>query len=127
MTAIEYLKWLRDSIYLPLGTGSANIDSEPNGVFRKIKVKAPSNSQLFRWLNEGAVEISEKRLKPNDEVRLPITSLVLFPKSIAVCRDKHGDIQVGGGRISFHESTNRKIPEIVKAIENFIKNEPRII
>ena len=39
----------------------------------------PSNSELRRWLDSGAVQFNGIRLKSKDEVIFPITDLVFFP------------------------------------------------
>ena len=60
--AIEYLKGLPRQ-YLP----------------RSSLHKEPSNSEIYRWLKDGAVVINGGKPKPNDLVEYPITELVFFP------------------------------------------------
>ena len=45
------------------------------------KLHRPSVSELKRWLEKGSVIINGVRPKPNDEIKYPITELVLFPGS----------------------------------------------
>ena len=71
MTALEYLKNLRDTdnwIQLP---------TDPSG--KKINGKV-SNSSLRRWLNEGGVSINKTRPKATDQIVFPVESLIFFPK-----------------------------------------------
>ena len=63
MKAIEYLKDLPRE-WLP-----------KNGIGTPV-----SNSELGRWLKDGAVVINESRPKSLDEVTFPIKRLVFFPK-----------------------------------------------
>jgi len=64
MTALEYLK----GIPLP---------SSREG----DKLGKPSNSELKRWLLQGAVVINGAKPKPWDVVAYPIKELVFFPNS----------------------------------------------
>ena len=62
MTALEYLKSLPRT-WLPgntIGTGRA------------------SNSELVRWLNQGAIVINH-RTRARDKVMFPIKELIFFP------------------------------------------------
>lgn len=69
MTAIDALKYLRaNGVYFPW--------RNKGGV-----ISQPSNSDLFRWLNEGAVAVNGVKPKPRDEVQFPITQLVFFPNN----------------------------------------------
>jgi hypothetical protein len=43
--------------------------------------KKASNSELGRWLKDKSVRINGLALGPMDPIPLPITSVVLFPKS----------------------------------------------
>ena len=64
MYAIDYLKSLpRDWL--------------PKSVERGIK--PPSNGDLKRWLNMGAIVINGVRPKQWDEISLPIKELIFFP------------------------------------------------
>ena len=38
-----------------------------------------SNSEMRRWLTQGAILINGKRPKMNDKIEFPVTELVLFP------------------------------------------------
>ena len=42
----------------------------------------PSNSELRRWLKNGAVIVNGQRPKPGDTIEWPITELVFFPSGI---------------------------------------------
>lgn len=44
------------------------------------KIGIASNSELKRWLTNGAVEVNGHKLLPDDEIDFPIFSIVLFPK-----------------------------------------------
>jgi len=44
---------------------------------------APSNSELWRWLEKGSVIINGVTPKPKEEIEFPITKLVFFPKGIS--------------------------------------------
>ena len=64
MKALDYLKSLpREGL--------------PKSVERGIK--SPSNADLKRWLNMGAIIINGKTPKSLDEIELPITELIFFP------------------------------------------------
>ena len=70
MTALDLLKELRSNgMYFPWRPKDGG------------RISQPSNSDIFRWLNEGAVEINGKRPKPKDDVSRPLTSLVFFPNN----------------------------------------------
>jgi hypothetical protein len=69
VTALDYLKYLRDSIPLPLTPETM-----------KRQDKTPSTSELKRWLEAGSVQINGANPKPYDPVSLPIWHLVFFPK-----------------------------------------------
>ncbi len=63
VTAFEYLKELpRD--WLP---------------FNGERMKASSNSDLWRWLNMGAIIINGEKPKPKDEIKFPVWQLTFFP------------------------------------------------
>lgn len=66
-TALDFLVYLRGQ--------NISISSKTN------VGKAATNSELRRWLNDGAIEINGKRPKADDIIKFPITSLVFFPKS----------------------------------------------
>lgn len=68
MSALDFLKQFP---YLPLG----KIGKDGRFPLR------PSNSEMFRWLKEGAVIINGKTPGPNDEIEYPITQLIFFPSS----------------------------------------------
>jgi hypothetical protein len=70
MTALDVLKELRASgiVFFPWRKKDGGI------------IAQPSNSDLFRWLNEGAVELNGVCPKAKDEATFPVTSLVFFPK-----------------------------------------------
>lgn len=40
----------------------------------------PSNSELRRWLNNRSVIINNTKPMPDEEINLPIASLIFFPK-----------------------------------------------
>ena len=65
MTALELLKSIP---HLPM-------------FIRNGHVAKAGTSQCKRWLQDKAVLINGQRPGPNDEVELPITELVFFPKS----------------------------------------------
>jgi len=44
------------------------------------KVGVASKSELRRWFNNGAVIINGAKASMNDELTMPVKSLVLFPK-----------------------------------------------
>ena len=48
------------------------------------KVGRASNSELRRWLQNGAVWVNGETVQWNEEIDFPIFSLVLFPKSSKV-------------------------------------------
>ena len=64
MKAIEYLKSLPRN-WMPKSSRD---------------YKSPSNSELVRWLNEGAVVINGSSPKATEAIQFPITELVFFPK-----------------------------------------------
>ncbi len=39
-----------------------------------------SNSEIYRWLKDGAVVINGRKPKPVEYIELPVTELVFFPK-----------------------------------------------
>ena len=41
----------------------------------------PTNAEIKRWLDQGAVVINGIRPKAKDQINFPITSLVFFPKA----------------------------------------------
>lgn len=43
--------------------------------------KQPTNAEIKRWLDQGAVIINGIRPKAKDRVNFPIRQLVFFPKS----------------------------------------------
>ena len=65
MTAFDFLKNLP---YLP---------SSKEG----CKTGRPSNSEIRRWLISHSVVINGIKPLPDDEVKMPITELIFFPKS----------------------------------------------
>ena len=64
MTAYQYLRHLKQH-------GICLGDDQNKGI--------ASNSQLNRWLKQGAVRINGLFAKPTDEIRNPIDDLVFFP------------------------------------------------
>jgi len=40
-----------------------------------------SGSELGRWLKSGSLHVNGRALKPEDELPLPVQSVVLFPSS----------------------------------------------
>jgi len=40
-----------------------------------------SNSEIRRWMQQGAVLCNGERLEPNEPIDFPVFSLVFFPKS----------------------------------------------
>ena len=65
MKAIEFLKQYK---YLPTSVLS-------------VPYHRPSNSEIRKWLNDGAVQINGVIPKPGDEIEFPIKELVFFSKS----------------------------------------------
>jgi hypothetical protein len=65
MTALQYLISLRPA--LPMS--------------KEKPCTAASNSELRRWLRDGAVLIDGERIAADEQVPFPVASLVLFPKS----------------------------------------------
>ena len=63
--ALEYLKGLPRN-WLPRNTERG--------------IKEPSNSVLWRWLNNSSVIINGSKPKPNEEISFPIIQLIFFPK-----------------------------------------------
>lgn len=47
----------------------------------ETKGEKASNSELKRWLNQGAVQVNNKPIGTNDPWPNDIRSLVMFPKS----------------------------------------------
>ena len=79
MNALEYLKSLPRS-WLPQSREGS-------------KRGHPSNSELWRWLDKGAVIINTRKPKPNDKIVFPITELIFFPKGnrVTMVGDKNGN------------------------------------
>jgi hypothetical protein len=67
VTALEFLISMRST--LPM---SKEAGKEP---------KIASNSEIRRWLRDSAVVLNGIKVKADDNVRFPITSLIFFPKS----------------------------------------------
>ena len=67
MIAIEYLKSLP---YLPV--------TLKRGQGKEV-YERPSNSELYRWLKNGSIDINGELPQPNDEVRFPVRRLMFFP------------------------------------------------
>lgn len=69
MKALEFAVWLRDDV----------------GVIRHSKegdrLKPPSNGELRRWVNSGAIQINGQTLSIQGVAEWPITNLVLFPNN----------------------------------------------
>ena len=66
MTAFEYLKFIKEHGYLPMSIERPCTEA--------------TNTEIKRWLKNGAVIINGKKPDVNDVVELPITELVFFPK-----------------------------------------------
>lgn len=45
------------------------------------KVGPPSNGEIRRWLQNGAVQINGKKPKSGDIVEFPVQELIFFPKN----------------------------------------------
>lgn len=67
MKAIDFLKWQRD------GEFHCCPQSREGNL-----VGLPSNGELRRWLNNGAVLVNGSRPKPGDEIVWPIWQLIYF-------------------------------------------------
>ncbi len=67
---IKAIEFLKSYPYLPVAL--------KRGTGREIFGR-PSNSELVRWLNDGAVVINGIKPKPNDFIEYPIKELVFFP------------------------------------------------
>ena len=67
MKALAFLLSLRPA--LPMG-----LDNKP-----------ASNSEVRRWLSNGAVEINGNRPKAEDIIAFPVTSLIFFPNGKKRC------------------------------------------
>lgn len=46
--------------------------------FPSPRGRIASNSELRRWIEDGALEVDGKKVKPNEELNFPIQSVVLF-------------------------------------------------
>ncbi len=46
----------------------------------EIPCTEATNTEIKRWLKNGAVIINGKKPNVNDEIKIPITELVFFPK-----------------------------------------------
>jgi len=66
MTAHEFLKLLHTFCCFQTREGS--------------KVGKASLSELRRWCNNKAVIINNKQVNWNEEIKFPVTQMVLFPK-----------------------------------------------
>ena len=40
-----------------------------------------SNSELRRWIQQGAILFNGERMEPNEPIDFPLNSVILFPKS----------------------------------------------
>lgn len=65
MRALDYIESLRPAVPFSTEKGCS----------------AASKSEVRRWLDGGSVKINGKSIKANDNIPLPVTSLVFFPKS----------------------------------------------
>ena len=65
MTGIEYLRVLRALGCLPMSAEGRHPEA--------------SNSEIRRWLEQGAVEINGARIRPDQEMPDLVVSLVFFP------------------------------------------------
>ena len=45
------------------------------------RVGPVSNSELRRWIQNGAIEINGEKVQVNEEIDFPINSVILFPKN----------------------------------------------
>lgn len=52
----------------------------PNSRQPAKRMDPPSNSELFRWLTEGAVELNGERVGPKATIPERVESLVFFPR-----------------------------------------------
>ncbi len=68
MTALAWLKVVHETCYFT--------SRERTGV--------ASNSELRRWLSNGAVRVNRERVGPDEEMAFPLTSVVLFPSGNTV-------------------------------------------
>ncbi len=71
MNALQYLISLRPAI--PLS------QEKPGG--KDKACSQASNSEIRRWIEQGAVLFNHERMKPDEPIDFRIYSLVLFPKS----------------------------------------------
>lgn len=69
-TAFEFVKFL--------GVIPLSIEKPPS---KENPASPPSNAEIRRWLDQGAVHINGRPHKANEIVTLPVTSLIFFPKS----------------------------------------------
>ena len=67
ISALDLLKELREKFFC-----GPNADDQGK--------RPVSNKQLQRWLEGGAVEVNGEKVKPFEEIILPIVSLRFFPK-----------------------------------------------
>jgi hypothetical protein len=72
MTALEFLKSLHESCCFQTRQGA--------------KVGKASNRELVRWCEQGAVVINGEKVKPTQEIRFPVTEMVLFPNKPVTLR-----------------------------------------
>jgi hypothetical protein len=73
LTALEFLKVVRDDWRVPLHSREGNCVSPASG------------SEMRRWLEKGSVLVNGTYPKPQDIVTYPITQLVLNAKSKHKC------------------------------------------
>jgi len=73
MRVIDYLNNLRTMGALPV---SAERRVDVNGI-----VQWPSQSELRRWCQQGAVLFNTERVAWDEQVDFPVFSLVFFPRA----------------------------------------------
>ena len=65
-TAFEYLKRIKKHGHLPMSVERPCTEA--------------SNAEIKRWLKSSSVVINGKKPNVNDEIEIPVTELVFFPK-----------------------------------------------
>ena len=73
MKALQWLNSLRPA--LPLSIERGEDKTEPH--------RPMSNGELKRHMQQGGVLVNGERIAPDEEIDLPVFSLVFFPKSQA--------------------------------------------
>lgn len=67
MNAFQYLRGLHEVCQFQTREGA--------------RIGLASNSELRRWLQNGAVVINHEKVKVDEEIDFPIFSVYLFPKN----------------------------------------------